>query len=80
MILMRRAKYWNLYRDEDIDLPRVGLFPNEAMPQQAPYDVSAMQDPVKEADIRAARHGYAPMFLCPMARRKIAGCAEPPVA
>ena len=56
-----RAKYWNLYRDEDMDLPRVGTMPREQLDahSQRLYDVSAMQDyAVTEADIRAARHGY----------------------
>ena len=56
-----RAKYWNLYRDEDIDLPRVPAISHNALDahSQRLYDVSAMQDyTVTEADIRAARHGY----------------------
>ena len=56
-----RAKYWNLYRDEDMDLPRVGAMPREQLDahSQRLYDVSAMQDyAVTESDIRAARHGY----------------------
>ena len=56
-----RAKYWNLYRDEDIDLPRVGQISRDELDahSQRLYDVSAMQDyTVTEADIRAARHGY----------------------
>jgi choline-sulfatase len=56
-----RAKYWNLYRDEEIDLPRVGQMSRDKLDahSQRLYDVSAMQDySVTEADIRAARHGY----------------------
>ena len=56
-----RAKYWNLYRDEDIDLPRVGAIShNELDPHSRRlYDVCAMQEyTVTEADIRAARHGH----------------------
>jgi choline-sulfatase len=56
-----RAKYWNLYRDEDMDLPRVGQMSRDKLDahSQRLYDVSAMQDySVSEADIRAARHGY----------------------
>ena len=56
-----RAKYWNLYRDEDMDLPRVGQISRDKLDahSQRLYDVSAMQDyRVTEADIRAARHGY----------------------
>ncbi len=56
-----RAKYWNLYRDEDMDLPHVGQMSRDKLDahSQRLYDVSAMQDyTVTEADIRAARHGY----------------------
>ncbi len=56
-----RAKYWNLYRDEDIDLPRAPAMERDKLDahSQRLYDVSAMQDyTVTEADIRAARHGY----------------------
>jgi choline-sulfatase len=56
-----RKKFWDLYRDEDIDLPRVPKIPsNELDPHSRRlYDVSAMDDyTVTEADIRAARHGY----------------------
>ncbi len=56
-----RAKFWNLYRDEDIDLPKVpAMDHNERDPHsQRLYDVSAMADyTVTEADLRAARHGY----------------------
>ena len=56
-----RAKYWDLYRDEDIDLPRAPAMERDKLDahSQRLYDVSAMQDyTVTEADIRAARHGY----------------------
>ncbi len=56
-----RAKYWNLYKDEDIDLPKVPRVERDKLDahSQRLYDVSAMQDyTVTEADIRAARHGY----------------------
>ena len=56
-----RAKYWNLYRDTDIDLPRVGAMTRDQLDahSQRLYDVSAMQDySVTESDVRAARHGY----------------------
>ncbi len=56
-----RKKYWDMYRDEDIDLPRVPkIRHNELDPHSRRlYDVSAMDDyTVTEADIRAARHGY----------------------
>jgi choline-sulfatase len=56
-----RAKYWNLYCDEDMDLPRVGQMSRDKLDahSQRLYDVSAMQDyTVTEADVRTARHGY----------------------
>ncbi len=56
-----RKKFWDLYSDEDIDLPRVGKMDRAALDphSQRLYDVSAMGDyTVTEADIRAARHGY----------------------
>ncbi len=56
-----RKKFWDLYSDLDIDLPRVPkLSHNELDPHSRRlYDVSAMDDyRVTEADIRAARHGY----------------------
>ena len=56
-----RAKFWNLYRDEDIDLPRVPRMQRRYLDphSQRLYDVSAMDDyTVTEADLRAARHGY----------------------
>jgi choline-sulfatase len=41
-----RAKYWNLYRDEDIDLPRVpAIGPNALDPHgKRLYDMSAMSE------------------------------------
>ena len=56
-----RAKFWNLYRDQDIDLPRVPRLDRAALDPHSRrlYDVSAMDDyTVTEADLRAARHGY----------------------
>lgn len=56
-----RAKFWSLYRDEDIDLPRVPRMERAALDphSQRLYDVSAMDDyTVTEKDIRQARHGY----------------------
>ena len=56
-----RAKFWNLYRNEDIDLPKVPRLERSALDphSQRLYDVSAMDDyTVTEADLRAARHGY----------------------
>jgi choline-sulfatase len=56
-----RAKFWNLYRDEDIDLPKVAEMERKDLDphSQRLYDVSAMADyTVMETDLRAARHGY----------------------
>lgn len=56
-----RKQFWDLYRDEDIDMPRVGIMPRSKLDphSQRLYDVSAMDDyRVTEGDIRAARHGY----------------------
>ena len=56
-----RAKYWNLYKDSEIDMPAVGA---EALANMDPhsqrlYDMSAMQEyEVNEDDIRSSRHGY----------------------
>lgn len=56
-----RAKYWNLYHDDDMDLPRVPRMSRDELDahSQRLYDVSAMHEyTVTQADIRAARHGY----------------------
>ncbi len=56
-----RKKFWDLYRDEDIDLPKTPRLDRSALDphSQRLYDVSAMDDyTVSEADLRAARHGY----------------------
>jgi choline-sulfatase len=56
-----RRKYWDLYKIEDIDLPRVAKMDRPQLDphSQRLYDVSAMDDyTVTEADLRAARHGY----------------------
>jgi choline-sulfatase len=56
-----RKKFWDLYRDEDIDLPAVPRMERAELDahSQRLYDVSAMDDyTVTEADLRAARHGY----------------------
>jgi len=56
-----RARFWNLYRDQDIDLPRVPRLDRKDLDphSQRLYDMSAMDDyTVTEADLRAARHGY----------------------
>ena len=56
-----RKKFWDMYQDEAIDLPKTKAMPRGHLDahSQRLYDVSAMQDyTVTEADIRAARHGY----------------------
>ena len=56
-----RREFWDLYRDEDIDLPRVPAMPPDELDPHSKrlYDVSAMDDyTVTDADVRAARHGY----------------------
>jgi choline-sulfatase len=56
-----RAKFWNQYKDADIDLPKVPRLSRDQLDphSQRLYDVSAMDDyTVTEADLRAARHGY----------------------
>jgi choline-sulfatase len=56
-----RKKFWDLYKDEDIDLPAAPKMERAQLDahSQRLYDVSAMDDyTVTHADIRAARHGY----------------------
>lgn len=56
-----RKQFWDMYRDEDIDLPatpRMARADLDAHSQRL-YDVSAMDDyTVTENDLRMARHGY----------------------
>ncbi|MDP9137961.1 MAG: choline-sulfatase [Pseudomonadota bacterium] len=56
-----RERFWNLYRDSEIELPVVpALSPGNLDPHSRRlYEVSAMDRyRVTDADIRAARHGY----------------------
>jgi choline-sulfatase len=56
-----RKKFWDLYRDEDIDMPRTARMSKQELDShsQRLYEMSAMDDyTVSEADVRAARHGY----------------------
>jgi len=56
-----RKTFWDLYRDEDIDLPAVPRMDRSRLDahSQRLYDVSAMDDyTVTEDDLRKARHGY----------------------
>lgn len=56
-----RAKYWNQYRDEDIDMPKVPAIPPDRLDPHSRrlHDMSAMDDyDIGERDIRSSRHGY----------------------
>ena len=56
-----RRKFWDLYKDADIDLPAVPRMERSQLDahSQRLYDVSAMDDyTVTEDDLRKARHGY----------------------
>jgi choline-sulfatase len=56
-----RAKYWDVYEHQQIDLPQVPLLHRAELDphSQRLYDVSAMGDyTVTDDDIRSARHGY----------------------
>lgn len=53
-------QYWNLYRDEDIDMPRVTLAPDQLDPHSKRLRHVSNMDatPVTEQQIRNARHAY----------------------
>jgi choline-sulfatase len=56
-----RKQFWDLYRDEDIDLPKTERMSKQELDShsQRLYEMSAMDDyTVNEADVRSARHGY----------------------
>ena len=56
-----RGKYWNLYRDDEIDPPSIPAIANEELDPHSRrlHEMSAMDDyVVTEKDVRAARHGY----------------------
>jgi choline-sulfatase len=56
-----RQRYWDLYRDEDIDLPAAPGLPRGDMDahMRRLWHGSAMDEvEITEADVRAARHGY----------------------
>jgi choline-sulfatase len=56
-----RKRFWDMYRDDDIDLPRVPKMDRSKLDphSQRLYDVSAMDDyRVTDEDVRAARRGY----------------------
>ena len=56
-----RARFWNLYRDDDIDDPRVPpIAPSDMDPHSRRlHDMSAMEDyDIGPEDVRSSRHGY----------------------
>lgn len=56
-----RAKYWNLYKPDEIDMPKVKGEPVEQMDPHSRrlYEMSAMADyDINDEDIRSSRHGY----------------------
>jgi choline-sulfatase len=56
-----RAQFWNLYRDEEIDLPRTKTIPHAKLDPHSRrlHDMSAIGDhEITERDIRNSRHGY----------------------
>lgn len=60
-----RKEFWDLYRDEDIDLPRVPPIPLEQMDAHSRslfYHYSLNKFDVTDAIYRRARHGYYAMI------------------
>ena len=56
-----RPEFWNLYNDEDIDLPKVPALDKSKMDAHSRrlYEACAMEDyDINEQDIRKSRHGY----------------------
>ena len=56
-----RQRYWDLYADEDIDLPAAPALPYEELDPHSRrlWDDCAMGDvEITEDDVRASRHGY----------------------
>ena len=56
-----RAVFWDLYRDDDIDMPATSSLPYAELDAHSRrlYDACAIADyEITEADIRASRHGY----------------------
>ncbi len=56
-----RARFWDLYKDADIDMPATPAIPPERMDPHSRrlHDMSAMDDyDITEADVRSSRHGY----------------------
>ncbi len=56
-----RREFWNLYRDEDIEMPAVAAIAADKLDPHSRrlYELSAMdQYRITDDDVRAARHGY----------------------
>ena len=56
-----RPEFWNIYKDEDIDMPAVPAMAASAMDSHSHrlYEACAMEDyDINEEDIRKSRHGY----------------------
>jgi choline-sulfatase len=56
-----RAKFWNLYKPSDIDMPAVGPVARDDMDAHSRrlYEMSAMYEyDVSDEDVRSSRHGY----------------------
>ena len=64
-----RRRHWDVYRDDEIDLPAVGPIPRaEADPHSVRLrDMSGIDErPLTGAEVRHARHGYyAPTLATP---------------
>jgi choline-sulfatase len=52
-----RPEFWNLYSDDDIDMPRTGLT-DDPHTRRVHHGIGADTQPVTEQEIRNARHGY----------------------
>ena len=55
------ARFWNLYRDEEIDEPAVGPIPYDELDPHSRrlYDAAAMDDyDITPEDVLSSRHGY----------------------
>ena len=51
-------EYWNRYRDDEIDMPRVPADPDDPHAKRLRHVIGLDQQPVTPAEIRAARHAY----------------------
>jgi choline-sulfatase len=56
-----RSRFWNLYRDEEVDMPEIPAVPYAKLDPHSRrlYDACAVADyEITEADTRSSRHGY----------------------